>query len=94
MYRLMKYTSRAACFDGVVREFESTGYFSTVDVLRHHLARWNGAPAPGGGAYEYFETPEQALANNQSRDLPRDFKYPAFRCLWNGKQQHNYHFVK
>ena len=95
MYRMMKYTMRVKCQDGETRSFEKTGFFISVDVLRHHLAtHWNGKEGPCGGVYEYSETPEQAAANNQAPTLPDDFEYPVCASLWHGKERHQYHFVQ
>lgn len=60
---------RVRCYDHVVRTFEHSGYFWDTKVLRALLRRWDGCQGPDGSPYEYFETPEQALANDAARRL-------------------------
>ena len=90
-YRLMLYTCQVKCFDGVVRAFEQTGYFSDLKVLRQQLASWDRARGPAGEPYQYFETPEQAQHNEGACCVP-DHLLPLLHTLWHGPQLHDYEF--
>ena len=87
--RLLVYTMKVKCFDGVVRSFERQAYFTGADVLRRQLSWWNGQPGPAGEPYQYFETIQQAFQNDTAcrvsfRSLPDG------TLVWEGPYQHNY----
>ena len=63
MYRKMSYTCTVICFDGVQRTFKNEGFFDSRETLQRMLTLWSGQPGPGGGTYEYFESPLQAFNN-------------------------------
>jgi hypothetical protein len=86
-YRLMLYTCRVKCHDGVTRVFEQTGYFTNTDVLQHRLVDWNGQTGPAGEPYQYFETRAQAAHNDAACPIPFDL-LPIWQCLWYGNCQH------
>ena len=88
-YRLMRYTCKVKCYDGVVRSFEHMGYFIDTDVLRHHLAGWNGCPGPAGEPYQYFETLEQVHHNDGVCCGP----VPSEALCYYGSQQHDYEIL-
>lgn len=88
-YRLMLFTCRVKCFDGVIRTFENTGYFMNTQVLRHRLAAWNGCMGPAGEPYQYFETQAQAIHNDGTCCIPEGL-LPKWKCLWNGPSGHHY----
>ena len=88
-YRIMLYTRRVKCFDGVTRTTRCTADFTDTTVLRHRLAAWNGQPGPAGEPYQYFETPDQAFHNDGACCIPTS-SLPGWNCLWNGRQAHNY----
>jgi len=88
-YRLMRYTQKVKCWDGIVRSFDCQGYFLNTDVLRHHLACWNGCMGPAGEPYQYFETPEQVSHNDGTCCGP---VRPGAIC-YHGNQQHDYEII-
>lgn len=88
MYRLMRYTMRTLCCDGVIRTFERIAYFRSADLLRFWLSCWSGEQ------YQYYETPEQLTANELAAPDPRRIhEFPWGTILRWGKQQHEYTFV-
>lgn len=87
--RLMLYTCKVRCYDGVVRTWERSGYFSDTTVLRHRLAAWNGQMGPAGEPYQYYETSAQAHHNDGTCCVPKSL-IPTFRCLWYGREGHHY----
>jgi len=90
LFLFLNYTTRSKCWDGVVREFEKTGYFSDLDVFRHWLSAWSY------NGYEYFETDAQRRANELVEyaipcPLPGRWWGTILRY---GIQQHDYIFLE
>lgn len=88
-YRMMLYTCKVKCYDGVTRTFERTGYFANTNVLRHRLAAWNGQRGPAGKPYQYFETSAQACHNDGTCCIPYGV-LPPWKPLWHGLSAHQY----
>lgn len=77
---IFTFMSRCVCHDGVQRTWERSAVFVDRKVFYARLGFWTGFAAPGGGIYEYFETPDQKIRNDRERPI-NEYALPTSTCV-------------